>query len=404
MSDATSVGASGVPGGNGHRGRASALATEGPPEWPSDSPLFWTIYGLAWLPFAAGYLLIAVSGGCTTVADGGTWAATFTLPGALLGVGAVRMTRYRDWPPDHPIRFGLLHLACALGYTALWLAGAGLVLGLFGVAQGRSFQIVGLDSGLFRWHIVAGLLLYGAIVAVTYLARTGRRLQGERERAVRREALRVRAEIESIQSRLNPHFLFNALHSVLSLIRRAPERAERALEQLGDLLRYAVDGGEEAGAEQVSLRTELEMVRTYLELEKLRFGDRLQVTEAVDDEALDVQLPPLTIQPLVENAVQHGIGESPDGGVLSLRAALENGGGGPRVVVVVGDDGPGADPDEIRASDGMGIQLVRQRLELMYGEAAGLEIETRAREGFEARIRIPVRQGADARDTAEVRA
>lgn len=359
-------------------------------ELPSDSRIFWTIYGLAWIPYGGGYLVLALTSDCTSLGTAATLGGMFTGPAALVGVGAVTLTRYWDWPPDRPLRFGLVHLAGALAFSFVWLVAVDLLFALRRLAEGGSFRLVWFRNELFRWHLLAGLLLYGTIVTVTYLARTGRRLQQERERAARSEALRVQAQIEAIESRLNPHFLFNSLHSALSLIRRAPERAERAMERLGDLLRYAVGADEEAGTEEVTLDRELEMVRTYLELERLRLGDRLEVREEIDVHALGVRLPPLTVQPLVENAVRHGIAEAPEGGTLELVATLEGGEPGEELVITVRDDGPGAEPEAVRSAEGMGLALVRERLGLLYGDGASLEIDTRPGEGFEARVRIPL--------------
>lgn len=373
---------------------------DGGMKWPSDSRLFWGIYGLAWIPYAAGYLVLSVTSDCTGVGQAASMGGMFTVPAAVVGVGAVRMTRRWDWPPEDPVRFALVHLLGAVLFTVVWLTGVDLLMALRRVVKGGSFRLAGLNSGLLRWHFVAGLLLYGAIVTVTYLARTGRRLQRERERAARTEALRVKAEIEAIESRLNPHFLFNALHSCLSLIRRAPGRAETAVERLGDLLRYAVGAGEELGREEVSLQREVEMVRTYLDLEKLRLGDRLTVREDVEEEALDVRLAPLTIQPLVENAVQHGISEVRDGGTIHLEAELRDDDGSTYLIITVRDDGSGADTAAVQSPEGTGLDLVRDRLALLYGKEGALEIDTSPGEGFEARVRIPIEDGAGERDPA----
>jgi hypothetical protein len=387
-------------------GATPAAAAAGPvpgslegagPDWPTDSRLFWGIYVLAWIPYAAGYLVLGFSSECTSLGAAATHGVTFALPGALLGVGPVLLTRRWDWPPERPVRFALLHLAGAVTFTVLWLLGVNVLLGLRRVLAGGTFGLAPLGGSLLRWHFVAGLLVYGALVSGTYLARTGRRLQQERERAARTEALRVRARIEALESRLSPHFLFNALHSSLSLIRRAPDRAERSIERLGDLLRYAVDGEGRAGSETVSLERELEMVDAYLEIEDLRLGDRLRLDREVGEDALEVRLPPLTVQPLVENAVQHGVAESESGGTVRLEAAVADG----SLEVVVRDDGPGADPEAVESSDGVGLRLVRRRLELIYGEEASLEVDTGPGDGFRARIRIPVEEEPSSSDRME---
>ena len=178
-----------------------------------------------------------------------------------------------------PVLFSVLHLASASLYSLTWGVSLSLVMGLQRMLVGAPFEMPSLDNTIIALHLLFGLVVYGAIAGGTYLARVGRRLRAERERAARAEALRSRAQFRALRARLNPHFLFNSLHSVLSLIRRAPERAERAVEHLGELLRYAVGSGpagdgETSGTEQVTLGRELEMVRTYLELEKIRLQSR----------------------------------------------------------------------------------------------------------------------------------
>lgn len=368
------------------------------PDWPSSSRVFWGIYALGWIPYAAGYLVLGFSSECTSLGTAATYGAMFAVPGAVLGVGPIHLTRRWDWPPERPLRFALLHLGAAALFTFMWLGSLNVLMGLRRLAAGGSFALAPLGSGPFRWHVVAGLLVYGVLVSVTYLARTGRRLQRETERAARTDALRVRAQIQALESRLSPHFLFNALHSSLSLVRRDPERAERSIERLGDLLRYAVDGDRGPGEEEVTLERELEMVDAYLELEELRLGDRLRVERSVDPETLGVPLPPLSVQPLVENAVQHGIAESTEGGTVTLSATVEDG----DLVVAVRDDGPGADPESVWSSEGMGLRLVRERLDLLYGEAASLDVDPDAEGGFVARVRIPIDR--DPETTGEDRA
>ena len=363
--------------------------------------VFWFVYSVAWAVLLLGYSVMLLLLSERTPLQSVGPAAGFTLPAALLGVGVVHVARRWSWPPERPVRFSVLHLASASLYSLTWGLSLSLVIGFQRMLMGAPFEMPSLDNTIIALHLLFGLVVYGAIAGGTYLARIGRRLRAERERAARAEALRARAQFRALRARLNPHFLFNSLHSVLSLIRRAPERAEHAVEHLGELLRYAVGSGpvgddDGSGPEQVTLGREMEMVRSYLALEKIRLGDRLTVDEDVTDEAAAVRIPPLSVQPLVENAVQHGIGESPDGGTLGVAARVEVHGEAPRLCVRVRDDGPGADPDALDSSDGIGLELVRRRLQILYGRGAELELETAPGEGFEARVRAPVGQGGAA--------
>ncbi|MFB6368398.1 MAG: sensor histidine kinase [Gemmatimonadota bacterium] len=358
--------------------------------YPGTSRVFWTAYALAWSALCVGYAVFVffASGEIRT---GLFFGLTFVLPPAVLGVGAVHLADRWDWPPEEPVGFGVRHLTAAAAYSGLWVLGTSALWGLRRVAMGGEYELGGNE--LLLVHLLFGFLVYGSIVTTVYFARTVRRLRRERERAARAEALRSRAQFRALQARLNPHFLFNALHSVLSLIRRAPDRAEHAVERLGDLLRYALGPDGDERRERVTLGRELEMVRTYLELEQIRLGDRLQVEVEVPEEAARVTIPPLTLQSLVENAVQHGIGEAGSGGTVRVEARVRDG-ERRELELRVRDDGAGARPEEVEASDGRGLVLVRRRLELLYGNDAGLDVETRPGAGFEARIRVPAAEDA----------
>lgn len=379
------------------------LGTDGSGREPAedvDARLFWAVYAGAWGLFVFGYFVMILLRTRRSVLEAAGPALAFTLPPALLGVAVVHLARRWDWQPARPVRLFLLHLASALIYSLAWGSSMSLFFGLARMLAGEPFEMPSLDNRLIALHLLFGLVVYGAIAGGTYLARVGRRLRAERERASRAEALQARAQFRALRARLNPHFLFNSLHSILSLIRREPERAERAVEHLGDLLRYAV--GSEAAAdvgqeplERVTLGRELEMVRSYLELEKIRLGDRLGVEEEVTEGAAAVHVPPLSVQPLVENAVQHGIGESERGGTVRLKARVEDDGNSSRLRVRVRDDGPGADPESIGSSDGLGLSLVRRRLRLVWGPDARLTVHTAPGEGFEARIEVPIEGGTD---------
>ena len=369
------------------------------PDQPSHSRLFWGVYAGVWGVFVLGYFVMILLRTRRSVLEAAEPALAFTLPAALFGVAVVHLARRWDWPPSRPVRFSLLHLASASIYSLAWGSSLSLLFGLQRALAGEPFTPPSFDNTLIALHLVFGLVVYGAIAGGTYLARVGGRLRAERERSARAEALRSRAQLRALRARLNPHFLFNALHSVLALIRRAPERAERAVERLGDLLRYAVGpepvtASGAGGPERVTLGRELEMVRSYLALEEIRLGDRLEVEEDVTEAAAAVRIPPLSVQPLVENAVEHGVAASGEGGTVWLEAHVEGDGEARRLRVRVRDDGPGTDPTSVASSDGLGLSLVRRRLELLGGGDAGLTVHTAPGEGFEALVEMPV-AGAD---------
>jgi len=206
----------------------------------------------------------------------------------------------------------------------------------------------------------------------------------EERRAARAEALMIDAELRALRAQLNPHFLFNTLHSITALVRLDPASGERALEQFAAILRYVLDVNRER-SEEVQLEEELGFVRTYLSLERLRLAERLKVVEEIDPEALECLLPAFSLQPLVENAIRHGIAPRAGEGTLRIFANLDN----EQLVLEVADDGAGADGAKVAEASGVGLNAVRQRLEARWGASARMEIVTAPRNGFLVRIVVP---------------
>jgi LytS/YehU family sensor histidine kinase len=185
----------------------------------------------------------------------------------------------------------------------------------------------------------------------------------------------------ALRAQINPHFLFNALHSVGALVTSDPVRADEALVRLGDLLRYAL--GTEA---EVPFAHEWRFTEDYLAFEQLRLGDRLRVEVNADAAAMAVMVPPLILQPLVENAVRHGIAERPQGGRIDVSALVHDS----RLMLRVTDDGNG---DSGVAGDGLGLSSVRRRLAALYGSRASLNVDRT--EGFTVTIGLPFEPADD---------
>jgi two-component system sensor histidine kinase AlgZ len=206
------------------------------------------------------------------------------------------------------------------------------------------------------------------------------------EAAEAAEKTALRAQLEAIQSRTNPHFLFNALNTIASLVRDDPSLAERTIERLADLLRYTL---QHARVEEVSLERELEIVVDYLEIQRARFGEKLRYTIDVEEGLRSLRLPPFLLQPLVENAVLHGITGRPQGGMVQLSARRRN----EQAEFRIEDDGPGP---EASAHQGVGTGLadLRTRLELLYGEAYSLRTGASELGGFMVELLVPTRGAA----------
>jgi two-component system sensor histidine kinase AlgZ len=228
-----------------------------------------------------------------------------------------------------------------------------------------------------RASLICGLYL----IVGTTLARLRARAVHEALRADAQERVALEARFAALQARTNPHFLFNALNAVASLIAVDAERAERILEKLSSLFRYTLEGAERR---TVPLSDELDAVRDYLEIETTRFGDRLTTEVQLDPEAASILVPPMIVQPLVENAIIHGLGKAATRGHVWVSAKCDQGG----LVVSVEDDGVGPG-GSTRKGTGTAVSGIRERLALAFGERASLETGPRDGGGFRAVLHLP---------------
>jgi two-component system sensor histidine kinase AlgZ len=190
----------------------------------------------------------------------------------------------------------------------------------------------------------------------------------------------LEAQLVALQARTNPHFFFNSVNTVASLIPEDPELAERTLERLAELFRYALDS---ARTRLVPLSREFEMVRDYLAIETARFGARLRTEVSLDPAAATVAVPPLLLQPLVENAILHGIGRRQGGAVAVVASRNRD-----QVIIEVTDDGPGAGGSS-HAGTGSSFRELGERIRLIYGERAVLALGPSASGGCLARLELP---------------
>lgn len=334
----------------------------------------WIAYGIGWL-FAT--LLWTLAGASTTGRPPwelvGPGLLTMT-PAAVLGVGVWRLTARLDWNGRSPV-FYATH-AAAMGlfasvYATSWMWPD--------VLFGRGAQALARlrSSPVVFWNLLLGSSLYLVVAGFSHAIRAQRQAREEQRFAAEARVLAQQAQLTALRAQLHPHFLFNALHSVGALVSTDPRRADRALERLGDLLRYAL-----AAEEQVPFRREWGFTQDYLAFEELRLGPRLTV-ELDREEATDgVLVPPLILQPLVENAVRHGIASRPEGGHVALRARLDGG----QLLLSVADDGPG---EGAASSLGLGVGTIRRRLAALYGDRASL-VSERVPTGFTVTLRLPL--------------
>jgi hypothetical protein len=235
------------------------------------------------------------------------------------------------------------------------------------------------------WQIFGGTL-YDAFAilswSVLYIAiKHQQALSAERERALKAEALAHASRADALRYQLNPHFLFNSLNAISTLVVDGrPSDAATMIAGLADLLRRTLD----LSAADVPLSDELELVRRYLALEQVRFGDRLRVELTAESEALQTLVPSLILQPLVENAVRHAVEVSEQGARIAISARRTDG----RLILIVEDDGPGligADGGRV----GVGLANTRERLALKYGDRQRMSLERGAMGGLRVRIDLP---------------
>jgi len=278
---------------------------------------------------------------------------------------------------------GLLAIPTSFVCAALWMAGHRLILAAWGARVTHRPEIAFRDFPDFTNTIYYFFLLL-AWSALYFGARAYLDLLAERERAVRIEMHAQEARLRALRFQLNPHFLFNTLNAISTLIREARnDEANRMLTRLADFLRATLDGDD---ATAVTLDQEIAFATRYLDIETVRFGDRLTVDCAVESGLSDARVPPMILQPLVENAVHHAIREREEGGRIAIAARRH----GNRLRLSVEDDGAGIDdPDSI--SEGVGLSNVRKRLEEIYGGDASLGFERGRMGGLRVALDLPLR-------------
>jgi signal transduction histidine kinase len=277
-----------------------------------------------------------------------------------------------------------------------WILSAHLVLGpLYAWVGLESYlaiirQIGGPGSTAemtanYQWILFGTLTIYAIQFALYHLVRNVQRLRQKEQQATELLAVAREQQLAALKAQVNPHFLFNTLNSISATLKQDPDRAREMIAKLAGLLRYTLDS---ADRDRVSLREELDFVRRYLALERHRFSDRLEAHVTVDapDDALDTPVPPMVLQPLVENALRHGIAPSEAGGRVTVRVTEND----DRLHVRVEDTGVGPDPDSSPAeADGTGLANTSTRLEHTYGPDAALHTEENSPTGFAVWFSIP---------------
>jgi two-component system, LytTR family, sensor kinase len=336
---------------------------------------FWTLIGLS---FASQfYLASAKAGVLVTWWQAMLWALGDWYVFALLSLPVIHLARRFRLEGAAWRQHALLHAVAGVLFSLAYMVLRAWVGQWQGGPDGRPVTFAEAFQPLLvkTWHF--NLLIYWVIVCVSHAFDYYRRFQERKLRAAELERRLTESRLQALQMQLNPHFLFNTLHSISALMHQDVEAADRMIAQLSDLLRRTLDS---TNTQTQPLREELAFLERYLAIEQTRFGERLRVEVNVPAELLDTPVPTLILQPLVENAIRHGIERSTKAGRIELRATRCAGG----LVLEVSDNGPGLNG---AAREGIGLTNTRARLRQLYGEGGGLELANRAEGGVMVRVR-----------------
>ncbi len=320
------------------------------------------------------------------------WAALNPLVAAL----ARRFTlERRRWP-----RNLLVHVAAGFAVLALYTTLYVPLHWLYGVRivgdgrEGARLATLGeLYKFNFTYDLTTKLVLYWGTLVAVFALDLYRKYHGERLRAAELQTRLAQAQLQALKMQLQPHFLFNTLNAIAVLIYRAPEAAEQMVTQLSEMLRISLD---RVGVQEVTLRQELEFLEKYLEIERTRFQERLRVEVRVEPPALEACVPNMLLQPIVENAVRHGVAPRSQGGRIEISARREDG----LLRLAVSDDGGGTDEgvEALAGKGGVGLSNTRERLARLYGDRHSFALRSSAGLGMTVTIAIPYREGKEAED------
>ena len=313
----------------------------------------------AWLPFFAVCVLFAMLYARSTFAAAMLTGVITIGSASLLGIAVWHVCQRHPWPLRFELRFYLLQLLFAATYSAAWT----LIVYTLATLRGSANFEHASDIGM---QMLMGIWLYLLFAGLSYVVQTRNRLREKEALAAHAQAQTAAARLDAIRARLNPHFLFNALHTLGALVKFRPTIADGAIERLGDMLRYTL---KEDGRELVEFAEEYEFTRQYLAFEQLRYEGRLAVELQIDPESFHFDIPPFSIQILAENAVHHAISVRPEGGSIWITSTCR----GDRLTVTVRDDGPGGAAESGRSHQ-FGLRSLRERLHAAYGPSAELEL------------------------------
>ncbi len=338
--------------------------------------LFWTFLGLS---FAGQFYISSSKAGLEVSwreAVGNSLADWYVF--AVLSVPVIQLARQFRFEAGSWTCSLTVHMSGGVAFSLTYM----VIRAWVGQWQsGFTFPEIFKSLLVKSWHY--NLLVYWVILAVTQAFDYYRKYRERELHASELEKNLVQAKLQALQMQLNPHFLFNTLHSISSLMHKDVEAADRMIVRLSDLLRAALDSSD---AQEVTLRRELNFLQSYLEIEQIRFGDRLKVKMDIAPDTLEAQVPNLILQPLVENAIRHGIEPHARPGRIELHAHRQ----ADALALNVSDNGGGLQKQNSRR-EGVGLSNTRARLRELYGEAHRFELGDAPGGGVLVQMTIPFR-------------
>ncbi|HEX2101727.1 MAG TPA: histidine kinase [Candidatus Synoicihabitans sp.] len=341
---------------------------------------FWTLVGLA---FASQfYLSSSLLGRAVSWSQATSYALADWYVWAVLSVPILMLARRVPPEAGRPWRASAIHLVAALACSLVYVVLRSWVGQIHSWLIDEPVTFAEIFRPLLFKTFPFNLLIYGVIVSVSHAIDYYRKYHERTVQTLELEKHLAEARLQALLRQLKPHFLFNTLNGIASLMHSDVDAAERMLIRLSELLRLAMN---HSGRPLAPLRDELAFIDRYLEIERIRFRDRLSVRMAIDPEALEAEVPSLVLQPLVENAIRHGIEPQARAGLIELSARRE----GDHVRLIVRDNGAGV-PAGGFTREGIGLSNTRSRLRELYGAAHHFELANDPAGGLRVELTLPV--------------
>ena len=371
----------------------------------------WQRHKTLWVSIAAGWMLIALSFTLNYYVFSSHYVAIFSIPPTLLQMLVWEIPYWILWAALAPVvflitrRFPLERETWLRNATVHVIAGIALAVAhrviylpicwaLYVDAYRKIPTLTDLYASDLLFNLPTGLMSYGTFLLVSNVIDYYERYQTGKLRASQLETQLAQAQLQALKMQLHPHFLFNTLNSISALQMTDVDAANQMTARLGDFLRMTLDN---VGAQEVSLRQEMEFLRCYLEIERIRFQDRMKLTMEIDPDALDMQVPNLILQPLLENSIKYSVLSRNGTGHIQIRARRAGG----VLRVQVEDDGIGLHlprNGNQATRGGVGLANTRARLRQLYGDAHSFVLDHSPSGGVLVTMEIPTNANGNGRD------